>query len=544
MHASQSVQVGGARAIGGRPARLILSGLAVIVLLSGPALSVGPTESSWPQFRGDDLRLGIAASPIPSTNETLWSVDLPEQVQSSFAVAQGRALVGCDDGNLYCFDANNGSLLWNFTTENAVQSSPTVPGDLVYFGALDGHLYCLRLADGSVSWGFTCGMVVSSPALAGGLVYFGDQSGRFWALNASTGAEAWNRSYDSGIWGSPTVAGGRVYFGDITGGFHCLDATNGTSVWQAQWDGSDVYSSACVQGGRVLISRGLGDVLMCLDAATGDEVWHFSPANHVYASVAVRAGVVYCHSWKYLWAIPWDDPDSSGEITPGEALWSFFTNDTQGGSSPTVSGDRVVVGSDAGRVFCLYTGNGTLAWEAPMPGFVYSSPAVALGRVYIGSTSGKVSCLGSPTTPRVYTKLTPAKTTVSGGQSVTIDITVTDATGAPSGDAFMAYSATGGKLSATFGTVVQGAFRISWTAPAVSSTTIVRISATGSLQGYEVMGDEAAITVTPAAKVVPPKPPRVAHPAVLVGLVAFVAIDSALAIVLIRRRKEMGVGRP
>ncbi len=529
-----------ARAPGEGPARLLPILVVLGLLACAPASALSPTQTSWPQFRGDDARLGVGPSAIPDTNETLWSRELGEQVQGSFAVVGGRALVGCDDGRLYCLDADKGATLWTFETENAMQSTPAVDGDHVYVGGLDGSVYCLRLDDGSVVWSFPCGQVVSSPALWNGTVVFADQDGRACALDAATGAEVWNATLPGPAWASPTVVGGRVYVGDIWGGFSCLDASNGTVLWDEFWEGSEVYSSAAVSNGRVLVGTGMGKTLRCLDALTGDEVWTFEPGHEVYSSTTVAGGVIYCHSWSYLWAVPWDDPDGSGTVTPEEALWSFETHDFQGGSSPAVSGDRLVVGSDAERVYCLEVASGALVWEAEMPGFVYSSPALAHGRVYIGSTGGRVSCFGEPTSPRVYTHLTPTKTEVSGGQSITIDVSVTDVSGAPGGDAFMAYSATAGTLSATFGTVVEGAFRVSWTAPQVGTTTIVTISATGELQGFEVMGAELQVTVTPAEEPPEPDVPIVMGPGLIVGLVAFAAIDAVLAVVILRRRTEMG----
>jgi len=540
MHPSRRPEAGGARALG-TGARPILLTITVACALASPwAAALSPTESSWPQFRGDDARLGVAVSAIPSSNTTLWERDLDNQVQGSFAVVGGRALVGSDDNRLYCLNADNGETLWTFETGNSVQSTPLVDGDRVYIGGLDGHLYCLRLDNGSLIWAFSCGMVVSSPALFNGTVFFGDQSGYVWGVDAATGVERWNRSFDGQVWASPTVVGGRVYIGDVAGNFKCLDASDGSDVWSKHWEGADIYSSAAVANGRVLVGTGLLDLLMCLDASTGDELWRFGPGQHVYSSAAVFNGVVYCHSWMFLWAVPWDDPDGSGSITPEEALWSFPTDDVQGGSSAAVSGGRVVVGTDAGRLHCVEAATGEEVWRAPVPGFVYASPAVAGGRVYVGSTSGRIACFGVPTVPRVYAKLTPTKDTVQGGQSITIDVFVSDASGAPAGDAFMAYSATAGSLSATFGTVVEGRFRVSWTAPQVGTTTIVRITATGELPGFEVVGYELSITVTKAETPPAPDVPRVGRPTVMVAVAAFIALDVLLGVVIMRRRARMG----
>ena len=528
--------------------------LIVVLLLASPSLGLEPGRDVWPQFRGDDARTGFSPSTIPATNETLWSIDLPDQIQSSFAVAGTRALVGCDDGNLYCLDADTGAELWTYNTNNVVQSSPLVAGDRVYVGTADGEAVCLYLSNGSLAWAASSGFIVASPALWNGTVYFADQYGGLCALDTVTGEEVWKDTFPAELWASPTVVDGYLYVGDIAGYFRCCDAATGTVEWERHWEGADIYSSACVRDGRVLVGTGLHATLQCVDAASGDDVWTFNASKvipedgpepryyEVYSSPAVDRGVVYVHSWHWLWAIPWEDPDGSGEITDDEALWSFETGDIEGGSSPAISGERLVVGSTGETLYCLETGTGEVNWSLYMPGFVLASPALARDRVYVGSSAGRVVCVGQPGTPRLYTTLLPTATSVEGGQAITIDVTVLDGTGQPAGDAFMAYATSDGTLSATFGTVVNGEFRISWTAPEVSSTLTATITATGELPGWEVVETEIAITVEPAEELPPVDVPTVAQPVLTAGVVAFAVIDMLLAVVIVRGHKNGGKG--
>ncbi|MBM4035841.1 MAG: hypothetical protein FJ291_29225 [Planctomycetes bacterium] len=67
-------------------------------------------------------------------------------------------------------------------------------------------------------------------------------------------------------------------------------------------------------------------------------------------------------------------------------------------SSPAIAGDRVVIGGDSYRVYCLDLATGKPLWrfEAKWP--VFSSPAIADGRVYVGeglhdNTDCKLYCL-------------------------------------------------------------------------------------------------------------------------------------------------------
>jgi outer membrane protein assembly factor BamB len=285
------------------------------------------------------------------------------------------------------------------------------------------------------------------------------------------------------------------------------------------------------------VGTGIGETLECLDAATGDTIWSFAAGEEVYSTAAIDGDRIYVHAWPHLWCLPWDDPDGNGTIMPDETFWRFETHDEQGGSSPVVAGDRVVVGSDVGKLFCVDKADGSEVWHLPMPAFVYASPAVAGGRVYVGSTAGRLVCVGSPSQPRLYTTVTPEFTSVNGGQGIKLDITVLDGDGQPAGDAFMTYEATHGTLQASFGTVVEGKFDNYWTAPDVGSTTYVTITATGELPGVEVVPAEVQITVEPAEELPAPEVPAISHPYLLAGVAVMVVVNLVLAVAIVQGRR-------
>ena len=203
-----------------------------------------------------------------------------------------------------------------------------------------------------------------------------------------------------------------------------------------------------------------------------------------------------------------------------------------------VAGDRLVVGSDLGRLFCLETATGAQIWNLSMPAFVYASPAVAGGRVYVGSTTGRLVCVGTPSQPRLYTTLIPERTEVFGGEGIKLDVTVLDGAGLPGGDAFMQYTATHGTLQAEFGTVVEGHFDNYWTAPDVATTTYVTIIATGELPGIEVVPHEIQIAVEPAEEPPAPDVPTLSHPYLLAGVAGMLIINLVLAVRIVQGRRK------
>jgi hypothetical protein len=65
-------------------------------------------------------------------------------------------------------------------------------------------------------------------------------------------------------------------------------------------------------------------------------------------------------------------------------------------SSPVVAGDKVVVGSDDGRLYLVSLKDGGELWHYEIGQPVGSSPAVLDGKVIVGSEDGQVYCFGPP----------------------------------------------------------------------------------------------------------------------------------------------------
>jgi outer membrane protein assembly factor BamB len=65
-------------------------------------------------------------------------------------------------------------------------------------------------------------------------------------------------------------------------------------------------------------------------------------------------------------------------------------------SSPVVAGDRVIVGSDDGRLYIVSLADGKERWNYELGQPIQSSPAVVDGHIVIGCDDGSVYCFGSP----------------------------------------------------------------------------------------------------------------------------------------------------
>ena len=337
-----------------------------------PSTSTSSTDS-WPMFRHDLNHTGYSTSNAPTTNHTLWTYTIGDEVHSSPTVVDGKVYVGSHDHNVYCFDAFTGAKLWNYTAGFWVHSSPAVADGKVYVGSSDYNVYCLNASTGARLWNHNTGYwVSSSPAVFAGKVYVGSNGGSVCCFDASTGAQLWG--YATGLWvlSSPAVVDGKVYIGSHDGNVYCLNAFTGAKLWNYT-TGDWVFSSPAVADGKVYVGS-MDDNVYCLDASTGARLWNYTTGDNVTPSPAVFAGKVY-------------------------------------------------VGSLDGSVYCLNASTGARLWSYMTGYSVQSSPAVAYGKVYVGSNDGSVYCFGFLKSDAAVTDVTSAKTVIGQGYGGNVAVT-------------------------------------------------------------------------------------------------------------------------
>jgi outer membrane protein assembly factor BamB len=136
------------------------------------------------------------------------------------------------------------------------------------------------------------------------------------SLDAKTGGVRWRTDTDLPAWGSPRAAGGRVFVG--------------------------LGNGRLMEGAKPPETpRG---AVVCLDEATGRELWRFDAKDAVF-------------------------------------------------QQPTVDGDRVYFGSRDGNLYVVQADDGQLVYPVPMGGPVIAPPTVADGKVYAVTVDGQLRCL-------------------------------------------------------------------------------------------------------------------------------------------------------
>jgi len=363
--------------------------------------------AAWPNFRnGTELR-GVANTTLPDNLELLWELPTTDGVQSTAAIADGRVYIGTTEGLLLCLDLQNGHELWRHRSIASADPKDFAPGfmapvtlsaTMVYAGDEDGVVHALDRATGQARWTFpTEGLIKGGPTLLPeARVMIGSHGGHLYGLQAETGETVWDVPTQGPVNGTQALSGQYTFVTgcdkpvlrvvDVAAGKQyaevkltdprdernvflliaspALDGdvlffgTDGGEVvafdWKKEeflWINSDrersgqIDSSPALTDKYVLIGTKERKVL-CLDRATGTEVWHFDTRGPVDGSpVVVGDRVFFGCSDRNLYA---------ANLDTGAEVWKYNAGQ-RFSASPAAGEGRLVIGADQrdGKIYCF-----------------------------------------------------------------------------------------------------------------------------------------------------------------------------------------------
>jgi eukaryotic-like serine/threonine-protein kinase len=236
-----------------------------------------------------------------ATGSIRWTKRLGGPVLSSPVVAQGRVLVGANNGALYALDAASGRMLWK-AWEPGAQSAgaphPSVANGVVYVSG-GASINAYRATTGKLLWTVPLRGGEAPPAVGDGRVYVQSFLTGLYALDAATGAQLWSNSLPESITSAPTLAYGRLYVRSIDHELYALDGQSGATVWKTTIGDLSEPPLSNWREAPPTVANGVAylvedeNSVVGADAATGTILWRSPARNSLWAPVVVVNGRVY-----------------------------------------------------------------------------------------------------------------------------------------------------------------------------------------------------------------------------------------------------------
>jgi outer membrane protein assembly factor BamB len=182
---------------------------------------------------------------------------------------------------------------------------------------------------------------------------------------------------------TPALVGDRLYVFTFEGGnevIRCLDAASGKEVWQDKYPTQGATSPAAgphegprasptVADGKV-VTYGVRGTLSCLDAGSGKVVWRKDDFKGTWPRFYTSSSPVVADG---LCVAQLGGEGKGGivayDLATGDEKWKW-TGDGTGYASPallTVDGTKAVVAETANNVVAVGLASGILLWQAPFP---------------------------------------------------------------------------------------------------------------------------------------------------------------------------------
>ncbi len=263
----------------------------------------------------------------------------------------------------------------------------------------------LPAAEANSAWPQSYG----TPAFRTANAALGTSLTQIWSANIGEGDGRKQR-----ITAAPVVAQGLVYTLDAEAKVTAT-STGGAQVWQVdlrpERDGSGQATGGglAYDGGKLYVSLGYG-VLVALNAQTGGEVWRQQLGGTASGSPTVFDGLVYLTAG--------DDKGWAVSAEDGRIRWTLTASpdvtNVLGAPAPAVSGDLAIFAFGSGEVQAVFRRGGLRRWDASVSGArpgtalgrigdVTAAPVVSGSRVYVGNQSGRLVALNVGSGDRIWT---------------------------------------------------------------------------------------------------------------------------------------------
>lgn len=210
----------------------------------------------------------------------------------------------------------------------------------------------------------------------------------------------------------PVFDENRVYWATDNHQVYCMDTSSGEILWmftspeQEDWQPKGIVNKMLIDDTGIYFNTYNG-LSFKLDKLTGETLWITRPSRWVHSSSTPSAD----GSKIYIATESRDFSDESpkGDVVcmdsaTGRELWRFAT-DNLAPCTPYVSGNRVYACNNANAVFCIDGNTGKLVWQQKMRGAAKGRMLVANGMVYATTESGFIYAFNATNGQLIAVKL-------------------------------------------------------------------------------------------------------------------------------------------
>lgn len=250
---------------------------------------------------------------------------------------------------------------WTAAGDDALEPPLAADEVRVFAAGRAGSVRALDRLTGNRVWSLADRPGVLSAAE--GLLVLRQADGTVWGLDPASGTTRWQVATTVVGLLPATISERRVVVAGA--GAVALDAADGKRLWSGPED-AVAAAPATVFGPWVLLGMEDG-TLRCLDSATGAPLWSYASGSALRAAPAVDGGsrVLLGTSDRRVVALRADKG--------GQERWRWKVGgDVR--AAPVVYGPSVLVASYDAVLYGLNSGNGHMAWRAPLPSRPVSGP--------------------------------------------------------------------------------------------------------------------------------------------------------------------------
>jgi outer membrane protein assembly factor BamB len=394
-------------------------GRSLLFVLMPFVVAVYAAEPDWPCFRGpnhNSISSEIDWAPLKSTNdlEIIWEKNIGDGYSCVTIAGSNLYAMGNMHGTstVWCLKAETGKKVWQYSFPSPAgqfkgpRATPVWADSRLYVASREGNIFCLDAENGTLLWQkdmvklygielckFGLG---SSIRVMDNLVLINENLYGL-ALNKKTGDTAWSSPAGMGGYSSPVIADLKdkrhgIFFG--LDALYGVDPSTGDKLWMFPWPSKFRVNAAdpLVIDDTIFISSGYGKgcALVQVNGTTVTQLWANTEMKNQFSTSILLDGYLYgC-----------DGDAGKGDLVcldakTGKEQWRQKT-----GFFSTVSANNILI---------LLTEKGELIFSATAPDAYkelgrckvfnnttercWTMPVLCRGNLYCRNSAGRLICI-------------------------------------------------------------------------------------------------------------------------------------------------------